>query len=120
MSKKIELYSAEYYYYCAVGGILSCGLTHAAMTPLDLVKCNAQASPKDFPSTMGGFRSIYSGAVKHLGFDSGMRGLVKGWGPTLVGYSAQGAFKFGLYELFKHEYAHAIGMSDRLVVLGSC
>jgi solute carrier family 25 phosphate transporter 3 len=40
--KKIELYSTEYYAYCGLGGILSCGLTHAAMTPVDLVKCRKQ------------------------------------------------------------------------------
>ena len=37
--RKIPLYSGEYYGYCTVGGILSCGLTHAAVTPLDVVKC---------------------------------------------------------------------------------
>ena len=37
--KKVQLYSPEYYGYCTVGGILSCGLTHTAVTPLDVVKC---------------------------------------------------------------------------------
>jgi solute carrier family 25 phosphate transporter 3 len=37
--RKVPLYSAEYYGYCTVGGILSCGLTHTAVTPLDVVKC---------------------------------------------------------------------------------
>jgi hypothetical protein len=27
---------------------------------------------------------------------------VRGWGPNLAGYSAQGFFKYGLYEVFKH------------------
>lgn len=40
----IELYSGEFYAACTVGGILSCGLTHTAVTPLDVVKCNLQAS----------------------------------------------------------------------------
>lgn len=40
--KKLELYTPEYYAYCGLGGILSCGLTHAAMTPVDLVKCRKQ------------------------------------------------------------------------------
>lgn len=31
----------------------------------------------------------------------GVTGLFRGWFPTLLGYSAQGAFKFGLYEYFK-------------------
>lgn len=42
---KIELYSPQFYTACTVGGILSCGLTHMAVTPLDLVKCNMQVPP---------------------------------------------------------------------------
>lgn len=38
----IALHSKEYYAACTAGGILSCGLTHMAVTPLDLVKCNMQ------------------------------------------------------------------------------
>jgi len=37
------------------------------------------------------------------------RGLVKGWAPTLIGYSIQGVGKFGFYELFKKVYSDAIG-----------
>lgn len=37
--KKIPMYSGQYYAACTVGGILSCGLTHTAVTPLDVVKC---------------------------------------------------------------------------------
>ena len=35
--------------------------------------------------------------------------MAKGWFPTLVGYSAQGAFKFGLYEYFKDLYSNMAG-----------
>lgn len=41
-SKKIEMYSPAFYTACTFGGILSCGLTHMTVTPLDLVKCNMQ------------------------------------------------------------------------------
>jgi solute carrier family 25 phosphate transporter 3 len=105
----IVLYSPTYFGYCCIGGILSCGLTHTAVTPLDLVKCNTQANPEHFKGTVQGFRAIYSGQVTNLGFGSGLSGLVKGWGPTLWGYSLQGLFKFGLYELFKHEIAEVVG-----------
>ena len=37
-----EFGSPKYYALCAVGGALSCGLTHTAVTPLDLVKCRLQ------------------------------------------------------------------------------
>jgi solute carrier family 25 (mitochondrial phosphate transporter), member 3 len=43
-SRKIEMFSPAYYAACTTGGILSCGLTHMAVTPLDLVKCNMQVS----------------------------------------------------------------------------
>ncbi len=33
-----------YYYKCMLGGVLSCGLTHLAVTPLDVTKCNMQVS----------------------------------------------------------------------------
>lgn len=45
----IQLYSGNYYLACGIGGVLSCGITHTMMTPLDLVKCNAQANPTVFP-----------------------------------------------------------------------
>ena len=46
-SKKIEMYSPQFYAACTAGGILSCGLTHMAVTPLDLVKCNMQVCFND-------------------------------------------------------------------------
>lgn len=46
---KIELYSPEFYAACTIGGILSCGLTHMAVTPLDLVKCNMQVRAGTIP-----------------------------------------------------------------------
>jgi len=109
---KVVLYSPEYYYYCGIGGILSCGLTHLAVTPIDLVKCNAQANPTEFPGTIAGFRTIFGGAGTKLGFNSGIAGLFKGWGPTLAGYSVQGLCKFGFYEYFKHEYAELVGAEN--------
>lgn len=43
--EKIEMYSPAFYAACTAGGTLSCGLTHTAVTPLDLVKCNMQVLP---------------------------------------------------------------------------
>lgn len=39
----------------------------------------------------------------------GIRGLGRGWAPTFFGYSIQGMFKFGLYEVFKVRYAAMLG-----------
>lgn len=91
--RKIKLYSNEFYGVCAIGGVLSCGLTHTAVTPLDVVKCNMQIDPKKYKSIASGFSLTAK--------EAGIGGLVKGWVPTLVGYSVQGAGKFGLYEFFK-------------------
>ena len=48
-------------------GILSCGLTHTAVVPLDHVKCNVQANPEMFPNSAVGFRKIYSGEYASKG-----------------------------------------------------
>lgn len=37
-----EFGSNKYYALCGFGGILSCGITHTAVVPLDLVKCRLQ------------------------------------------------------------------------------
>ena len=90
-----------YYAKCVVGGILSCGITHTAITPLDVVKCNMQVSPEKYPSLFKGIRTVMA--------EEGVVGLIKGWGPTAVGYSLQGAGKFGLYEVFKDAYSTMLG-----------
>ncbi len=39
-----EFGSGTYYAYCGLGGLLSCGITHTMVTPLDLVKCRLQVT----------------------------------------------------------------------------
>ena len=39
-----DVHDASYYAKCMVGGIFACGLTHAAVCPLDIVKCRRQVS----------------------------------------------------------------------------
>jgi len=41
-SYSCEFGSTTYYAYCGLGGLLSCGITHTMVTPLDLVKCRLQ------------------------------------------------------------------------------
>eukprot|EP01004_Peranema_trichophorum_P005836 NODE_4680_length_1131_cov_50.397817_g4152_i0.p1 GENE.NODE_4680_length_1131_cov_50.397817_g4152_i0~~NODE_4680_length_1131_cov_50.397817_g4152_i0.p1 ORF type:complete len:343 (-),score=57.59 NODE_4680_length_1131_cov_50.397817_g4152_i0:103-999(-) len=86
-----------------IGGVLSCGLTHTAVCPLDVVKCNMQVSPEKYKGLISGLRTV----IAEEG--SGTKGIWKGWLPTLLGYSAQGCFKFGLYELFKDTYMNLAG-----------
>lgn len=51
-------HDTAYYGKCMIGGILSCGLTHTAITPLDVVKCNMQVDPARFKSLPQGLSLI--------------------------------------------------------------
>ena len=57
-TRQIPMYTGEFYAYCAVGGILSCGITHTGVTPLDVVKCNMQVHP---PFPMSNFVDVTCG-----------------------------------------------------------
>jgi solute carrier family 25 phosphate transporter 3 len=93
--------SAQFFAYCALGGVISCGSTHTALVPLDLVKCRIQVNPQKYGGIIKGFRvSLADGGVRELG---------KGWAPTFFGYSMQGLCKFGFYEVFKSYYSEAMG-----------
>lgn len=50
-----------------------------------------------------------NGALKTLVAEEGANGIWKGFGPTFVGYSLQGMFKYGLYEVFKDMYMNLAG-----------
>ncbi|KAL8988918.1 MAG: hypothetical protein Q9177_002081 [Variospora cf. flavescens] len=77
------------------------GITHTAVTPLDLVKCRRQVDPKMYK---GNFE-----AWGKIGRAEGIRGIFTGWAPTFFGYSAQGAFKYGGYDFFKKFYSDLAG-----------
>ena len=96
-----EFGSAKYYALCGFGGILSCGITHTAVVPLDLVKCRIQVDPAKYGSIVKGFRVTIA--------ENGYRGLGLGWAPTFIGYSMQGLCKFGFYEVFKNLYSGLLG-----------
>merc|ERR1712027_71755 len=105
-TKMADQYSCEvgtpkFYALCAVGGALSCGITHTAVVPLDLVKCRLQVDPAKYGNLGQGFKITLA--------EDGTKGLAKGWAPTLIGYSAQGIGKFGFYEGFKILYSGIIG-----------
>merc|ERR1711909_243283 len=91
----------KFYGYCAFGGALSCGLTHTAVVPLDLVKCRLQVDAAKYKNLGNGFKITLA--------EDGVKGLAKGWAPTLLGYSFQGIGKFGFYEVFKIVYGGIIG-----------
>lgn len=76
---KIEMFSAKYYGACIIGGILACGTTHAAVTPLDLVKCRRQVDSKMYKGNFEAWGKIARA--------EGARGIFTGWSPTFFGYS---------------------------------
>ncbi|OBA21829.1 mitochondrial carrier [Metschnikowia bicuspidata var. bicuspidata NRRL YB-4993] len=96
----ITLFSKEYYAACTLGGIIACGPTHSAVTPLDLVKCRRQVDSSLYKSNVQAWRTI----LKTSG-DSVFTGV----GATFVGYALQGAGKYGFYEYFKKTYSDAVG-----------
>jgi len=95
------VHDTSYYAKCLFGGILACGLTHTVITPLDVTKCNMQVNPQKYKGLSQGLKTIIA--------EEGSAALWKGWAPTLIGYSAQGAFKYGLYEVFKDFYTNLAG-----------
>ncbi|KAF8517904.1 mitochondrial carrier protein [Hysterangium stoloniferum] len=94
-------HDTSYYAKCMLGGVLACGLTHAGITPLDVAKCNMQVDPVKYKGLGSGLRTLIA--------EEGATGIWKGVGPTLLGYSLQGMFKYGLYEVFKDTYSNLAG-----------
>ncbi|KAF8347722.1 mitochondrial carrier domain-containing protein [Amanita rubescens] len=94
-------HDTSYYAKCMLGGVLACGITHAGITPLDVAKCNIQVNPTKYTGLGQGLKLLMK--------EEGATGIWKGFGPTFVGYSLQGMFKFGLYEVFKDFYSNLAG-----------
>ncbi|KAG1764036.1 mitochondrial carrier domain-containing protein [Suillus occidentalis] len=72
-----------------LGGVLACGITHAGITPLDVAKCNMQVNPTKYKGLTSGLATLIR--------EEGQAGIWKGLGPTFVGYSLQGMFKYARY-----------------------
>ncbi|CAN0873767.1 Mitochondrial phosphate carrier protein 1, mitochondrial [Linum grandiflorum] len=90
----------NYYGLCILGGMLSAGITHIAITPLDVVKVNMQLSPIKYPSIYTCFSSLLR--------EQGPCTFWRGWGSKFFGYGLQGGCRFGLYEYFKSLYSDLI------------
>lgn len=84
-----------------LAGALCCSITHTAVVPIDVVKTRLQISPGKYKGMIDGFRRIPA--------EEGAAMLLKGAGPTAVGYFLQGAFKFGFNEFFKGKFSAAAG-----------
>lgn len=99
-----DVHDMNYYSKCMMGGILSCGLTHTFVVPLDIIKCRRQVNYSLYKSLGDGFKVIRA--------TEGIGGLTVGWVPTLIGYSFQGFAKFGFYEIFKDVYKGIVGKEN--------
>lgn len=79
--------------YFLAGGLCA-SASHALATPIDVVKTRQQ--------TVASYRelSLVEG-LSRVAADEGPAALLTGIVPTVVGYGAEGAFKFGAYEALK-------------------
>jgi len=62
-----EFGSQKYFALCAFGGVLSCGITHTMVTPLDLVKCRLQVDKEKYKNLGNGFKlTMQEGGISGL------------------------------------------------------
>jgi solute carrier family 25 phosphate transporter 3 len=95
-------FGPKYYLQGALAGGICCGLTHGALTPVDVVKTRIQLDPAKYnQGFIGGFRQVIAG--------EGAGALLTGLGPTAQGYFIQGWFKFGGVEFFKINFTKILG-----------
>jgi len=95
-------FGTKYYVSGAIAGGICCGITHGALTPVDVVKTRMQLDPVKYNKGMvGGFRQVIAA--------EGAGALLTGLGPTAQGYFIQGWFKFGGVEFFKINITSIIG-----------
>ncbi|KAG0235808.1 mitochondrial phosphate carrier protein [Actinomortierella wolfii] len=93
---------ANLYARFALAGAICCGVTHGALTPVDVVKTRIQLEPTVYNKGMiAGFRQVVKA--------EGAGALMTGFGPTFAGYFLQGAFKFGGYEFWKKSFIDYLG-----------
>ncbi|XP_004290075.1 PREDICTED: mitochondrial phosphate carrier protein 1, mitochondrial [Fragaria vesca subsp. vesca] len=103
-----EEFSPAYYGLCTVGGMLSAGATHLAITPLDVLKVNMQVNPIKYNRMGSGFSILWR--------EQGPYSLWRGWSGKLFGYGIQGGCRFGLYEYFKKLYSDVLINQNRSTI----
>lgn len=113
MESLVSLTTTHIYQTTSSNNLTACGPTHSAVTPLDLVKCRRQVDSNLYKSNIQAWRTIFA--------KEGMKGIFFGFGPTFVGYSFQGAGKYGAYEVFKYYYGEKLfpNTNKTVVYLGA-
>ncbi|XP_034689975.1 mitochondrial phosphate carrier protein 1, mitochondrial-like [Vitis riparia] len=89
-----------YFWVCTIGGMLSAGTTHVAITPLDVLKVNMQVYPIKYNTISSCFITLLR--------EQGPSAFWRGWATKFFGYGVQGGFRFGLYEYFKKLYSDVL------------
>ncbi|KAL3906175.1 MAG: hypothetical protein SGILL_009376, partial [Bacillariaceae sp.] len=85
-----------------LSGGLCAAASHGITTPIDVVKTKIQSNPVKY-NDLG-----VAGAAQQIILDEGTGTLLRGLGPTVIGYGLEGAAKFGLYEALKPEMARLL------------
>ena len=120
------IYTSSYWRYFVCGAI-SCSISHVITVPFDVIKTKIQTNSKDnnkniissssrtslastlsdtsssddaSPASTGNSNSMIV-TTKRIIADEGIGGLFTGVIPTFIGFSIQGAFKYGFFEVFK-------------------
>jgi len=94
-STRLTPRSAEFVFKCGIAGLVSSAVSHALITPLDVIKNNMQCTGADIWATT---RSV-----------TNTKSLLRGILPTTIGFGSHGVLKFGIYEALKHQFAIAAG-----------
>ncbi|KAF9962812.1 Cu/Pi carrier [Mortierella alpina] len=89
----------------ALAGAIGCGVTHGALTPVDVVKTRIQLDNKTYNK---GMINSFGKIIRNEGAGA----LLTGFGPTFIGYSIQGAFKFAGYEFWKKTLIDYVGQEN--------
>ncbi|CAG8525397.1 9897_t:CDS:2 [Ambispora gerdemannii] len=87
----------------AFSGAVCCGVTHGALTPVDVVKTRMQLDSATYNKGM-------IDSTRKIIRNEGVAALATGLGPTFAGYFLQGAFKFGGYEFWKKTMIDILGV----------
>merc|ERR1719327_2634428 len=95
-------FGPKYFLSGALAGGICCGLTHGALTPVDVVKTRIQLDPAKY-------NQGFVGGVRQVASAEGAGALLTGLAPTAQGYFIQGWFKFGGVEFFKINITSSVG-----------
>ena len=86
-----------------LSGSLCAAASHGITTPIDVVKTRIQADPEKYNQGL-------IGSAMKIWTEEGNQVLLRGLGPTVVGYGLEGGAKFGLYESLKPQISRLLSL----------